>query len=239
MPIGRKTIMVMTVPTNTPLQQQIDEFIAEGASWLPTNLLQALLSPIGQLINSGAAGNALKEGAQAPDFILPDARGNAVTLSHLLTQGPVVMTFYRGQWCPYCHLQLRAYQEALPHMQARGATLVAISPQTQDHSRALAEKLELTFALLSDMGNQVARQFGLVFTIAEAVRAAHKQVYADLPKFNGTDSWDLPMAGTFLVDPSGTVRLAFVHPDFTRRLDPSVVIARLKELKGEREGSTE
>jgi peroxiredoxin len=230
--------MVMTIPTNTPLQQQIDEFIAEGASWLPADLLQELLSPIGQLINSGAAEQALKEGAQAPDFILPGARGSAVRLSHLLTQGPVVMTFYRGLWCPYCHLALRAYQQALPHMQARGASLVAISPQTPDHSRALAEKLELTFALLSDMGNQVARQFGLVFTLDEAVRDAYKQVCADLPRFNGTDSWDLPMAGTFLVDQSGTVRLAFVHADFTRRLDPSVIIARLNELQGEREGST-
>jgi len=229
---------VMTVPTNTPLQQQIDEFIAEGASWLPPGLLQDLLSPIGQLINSGAAENALKEGAQAPDFTLPDARGKAVRLSHLLEQGSVVMTFYRGQWCPYCHLALRAYQHALPHMQAKGATLVAISPQTPDHSRALAEKLKLTFALLSDMGNQVARQCGLVFTIDEAVRGAHKQVCADLPAFNGTESWELPMAGTFLIDQSGTVRLAFVHPDFTRRLDPSVVIARLNEPKGEREGSS-
>jgi len=148
------------------------------------------------------------------------------------------MTFYRGQWCPYCHLALRAYQQALPHMQARGASLVAISPQTPDHSRALAEKLELTFALLSDRGNQVARQFGLVFTIDEAVRQAHKQVCADLPAFNGDNSWELPMAGTFLLDQSRTVRLAFVHPDFTRRLDPSVIIAWLNELKGEREGST-
>src|SRR6266550_5712384 len=230
--------MATNIPTNTPLQQQIDEFIAEGASWLPTNLLQDLLRPIGQLMNSGAAENALKEGAQAPNFTLPNARGNAVTLSHLLTQGPVIMTFYRGQWCPYCHLQLRAYQQALLHMQARGASLVAISPQTPDHSRALAEKLELTFALLSDMGNQVARQFGIVFTIAEAVRGAHKQVCANLPALNGDNSWELPMAGTFLVDQSGTVRLAFVHPDFTRRLDPSVVIARLNELQGEKGGSS-
>jgi len=230
--------MATNIPTNIPLQQQIDEFIAEGASWLPAGLLQDLLSPIGQLINSGAAGRAFKEGEQAPDFTLPDSRGNVVTLSQLLTQGPVVMTFFRGQWCPYCHLQLRAYQEALSHIQARGASLVAISPQTPYHSRALAEKLELTFALLSDMGNQVARQFGLVFTIAEAVRGAHKQVCADLPAFNGTDSWDLPMAGTFLIDQSGTARMAFVDPDFTRRLDPSVIIARLNELQGEQEEST-
>ena len=225
--------MATNIPTNTPLQQQIDEFIAEGASWLPTNLLQDLLRPIGQLMNSGAAENALKEGAQASDFTLPNARGNAVTLSHLLTQGPVIMTFHRGQWCPYCHLTLRAYQQALPYMQARRASLVAISPQTPHHSRAMAEKLKLTFALLSDMGNQVARQFGLVFTLDEAVHGSYKQVGADLPMFNGQDSWDLPMAGTFLIDQRGTVRLAFVHPDFTRRLDPSVIIARLNELEGE------
>jgi len=230
--------MATNIPTNTPLQQQIDEFIAEGASWLPAGLLQDLLSPIRQLINSGAAEQALKEGTQAPDFTLLDARGTAVTLSQLLTQGPVVMTFYRGAWCPYCHLALRAYQQTLPHMQARGASLVAISPQTPDHSRALAEKLELTFALLSDRGNQVARQFGLVFTLDEAVRGAHKQVCADLPRFNGTESWELPMAGTFLVDQLGIVRLAFVHPDFTRRLDPSVIIARLNRLHDEREEST-
>ncbi len=109
---------------------------------------------------------------------------------------------------------------------------MAISPQTPHQGRALTEKLELTFVLLSDTGNQVARQFGLVFTLDEAVRGAYKQVGADLPACNGTDSWDLPMAGTFLVDQSGTLHLAFVDPDFTRRLDPSVAIARIKELKG-------
>src|SRR5262245_36355244 len=121
--------MATNIPINTPLQQQIDEFIAEGASWLPTDLLRDLLSPIGQLINSAAAEHALKDGAQAPDFTLPDPRGSAMSLSHLLEQGSVVMTFYRGAWCPYCHLALRAYQQALPLMQARGASLVAISPQ--------------------------------------------------------------------------------------------------------------
>jgi peroxiredoxin len=102
----------------------------------------------------------------------------------------------------------------------------------QEHSRALAKKLDLTFALLSDVGNQVARQFGLVFTIDEAVRAPHLKVGANLPQFNGDSSWELPMAGTFLVDQTGTIRLACVDPDFTRRLDPSILIARLKELRG-------
>src|SRR5258708_11005088 len=199
----RRTIMTTNIPSNTPLQQQIDEFIAEGASWLPTRLLWDLLRPIGQLITSGAAERSLRAGMQAPDFTLLDARGTAVKLSHLLEQGPVVMTFYRGAWCPYCHLTLRAYQKALPQLQAGGATLVAISPQTPHHSRALAEKQELTFALLSDTGNQVARPFGRVFTIDEAVRGAYKQVGADLPAFNGDTSLELPMAGNFFVDHTG------------------------------------
>src|SRR5205823_5635094 len=101
-----------------------------------------------------------------------------------------------------------------------------------------AEKLELTFALLSDADNRVARQFGLVFTIDEAIRRSHQRVGANLPAFNDNDSWELPMAGTFLIDQSGTVRLAFVDPDFTRRLDPLVIIARLNELKDEWEGPT-
>ena len=108
---------------------------------------------------------------------------------------------------------------------------MAISPQMPDHSKALAEKLELTFTLLSDVGNWVARAYGIVFTIDKALRTAHRRIGANLPAFNGDDSWELPMAGTFLVDRSGTVRLAFVDPDFTRRLDPSVIVARLKELK--------
>src|SRR5215472_6182213 len=194
--------MATSMPLNTPLQHQIDEFIAEGASWLPPDLLRDVLRPIGQLVTSGVAENALKEGARAPDFTLPDARGNAVRLSHLLRRGPVVMGFYRGQWCPYCHLALRAYQQALPQLEAEGATLVAISPQTPSHSKALA------------------------------VRTGHKRIGANLPAFNGDDSWELPMAGTFLVDRSGIVRLAFVDPDFTRRLDPSIILARLNELKG-------
>lgn len=217
--------------TNTPLQQQIDEFMAQSAGRVPADLLKDLASPIGQLIKSGAAAKALKEGAQVADFTLPDALGNSVTLSHLLKQGPVVITFYRGEWCPYCNLELHAYQQALPQIQALGASLVAISPQTPDHSLSTVEKKELTFTVLSDVGNRVARQFGLVFTIDESVRATYKQVGTDLTKFNGDDAWELPMPGTFLIDRSGIVRLAFVNPDFTRRLDPSTVIERLKEIE--------
>src|SRR5947209_16809989 len=229
---AKSTLLATDIPTNIPLQQQTAAFFAQAKSQIPADLLKDLLSPVEQLMASGAVEKALKEGAQAPDFTLPDALGNEVTLSHLLMQGPVVISFYRGAWCPYCNLELRAYQRVLPQLQGLGASLVAISPQTPDHSLSLVEKQKLTFAVLSDVSNHVARQFGLVFTIEEAVRAAHRRIGANLPAFNGDDSWELPMAGTFLVDQSGTIRLAFVDPDFSRRLDPLVVIALIKELKG-------
>jgi peroxiredoxin len=220
----------------TPLQQQIEAYNAQARSRLPADLgddlPRQLTSPVSHLIASGAAEHALKEGEQAPDFTLPDALGQPVTLSHLLQQGPVVLTFYRGAWCPYCNLELHAYQRALPQIQALGATLIAISPQTPDHSLSMVEKRALSFTVLSDVGNVVARRFGLAFTIDAAVRAAHRRVGADLPAFNGDESWELPMAGTYIVDQAGTVRLAFVDPDFMHRLDPSVIIARLNELPG-------
>lgn len=230
---ARSTLLATDIPTDVPLPQQTDAFFALAKSQLPADLLQDLLSPVEQLIAAGAVEQALKEGEQAPDFTLPDALGNAVTLSHLLGQGPVVISFYRGAWCPYCNLELRAYQRVLPELQELGASLVAISPQTPDHSLSLVEKQHLSFTVLSDAGNQVARAYGLVFTIEEAVRAAHARIGANLPSFNGDDSWELPMAGTFLVDQAGIIRLVSVDPDFSRRLDPSVVITQIRELKGQ------
>jgi peroxiredoxin len=225
-------VMSTSTTVSTPLQQQLDDMLAQARSQLPADLLKLLMSSIERLITSGAVEQALKERMQVPDFTLPDALGNSVTLSNLLKQGPVVITFYRGAWCPYCNLQLHAYQQILPQIQALGASLVAISPQTPDNSLMFTEKQALTFAVLSDVGNRVARQFGLVFTLDEAVRAVHRQMGADLPAYNGDDSWELPMPGTFLVDQTGAVRLAFVDPNYTRRLDPSIILTELKKLTG-------
>ena len=136
--------LLSAIPTDIPLQQQIDRFVALGANLVPEEVVKDGMSPIGQLIESGAAEKALKEDEQAPDFTLPDALGQPVTLSQLLTQGPVIIIFYRGEWCPYCNLELRAYQKALPQLQELGATLVAISPQTPDHSLSTMERHHLS-----------------------------------------------------------------------------------------------
>ena len=172
----------------------------------------------------------MRVGERAPDFTLPDVFGKLVTLSDRLKQGPVVLTFYRGAWCPYCDLQLRAYQKILPHIQETGTSLIAISPQLPDHSLSTVEKKELTFTVLSDVGNRIARAYGLVFTIGEDMRGIYSAIGSDLPTFNGDATWDLPMPGSFIIGQDKVIHLSFVDEDFTHRLEPAALLAGLRKL---------
>ena len=167
-------------------------------------------------------------GEAAPDFELPDARGSSVTLAGLRGERPVVLVFYRGAWCPYCNLQLRAFQAALADIHTAGASLAAISPQTPDNSLTLAEQAELAFPVLSDLGNDVARSYGLVFALGAADRELHAGVGIDLTAFNGDDSWELPAAAVFVVDTDGTIRYASVAGDYRWRIGPDEVLAALR-----------
>ena len=149
------------------LDQQLAEFKAEFLRTAPAGRVALYEAKIEELRESFALESAIGVGAIAPDFRLPDVKGNAVSLFDLLRRGPVVVAFYRGGWCPYCNIQLRAYQAALPEMTALGARLVAISPQLPERSLATAEADELTFDVLSDVGNGAARRFGLVYSVPE------------------------------------------------------------------------
>jgi peroxiredoxin len=175
--------------------------------------------------------HALQEGDRAPNFRLPNARGGSVELNALLEKGPVVLSFYRGQWCPYCNLELRAYQELLPQLRALGANLVAVSPQTPDSSASTAEKNELAFPVLSDVGLHVARAYGVAFDLPrELVGLYQSQWNNDLVKWNGEGGWSLPIPATYIVGQDGRIALAHVDPDYRDRLEPEAVLARLLTL---------
>lgn len=169
-------------------------------------------------------------GDSAPDFTLPEARGGEVSLAGLRADGPVVLTFYRGGWCPYCNIQLRAYQQALPRLASFGARLVAVSPQQPDGSLTTAERNELTFDVLSDVGNAVARRYGLVFSLAEELREAMRSVGKALPGINGDESWELPVPATFVVARDGRIALAHADVDYRNRLDSEDILAALAAL---------
>ncbi|MEI9986571.1 MAG: peroxiredoxin-like family protein [Aliidongia sp.] len=148
-----------------------------------------------ELIASGAARQALKIGDKAPAFTLKDPDGNDVSSTVLLAQGPLVVSFYRGVWCPYCNMELQALQAALPEFQRRGARLVAISPQTAPNSRKSVRQNALAFPILSDPENSVAGAFGLRFALPDYLVELYKALKNDLPNFNGDPSWTLPMPG--------------------------------------------
>jgi peroxiredoxin len=181
---------------------------------------------------AGTVNNALKAGQSAPLFTLPDTFGNEVSLEALLSKGPVVISFYRGEWCPFCNLELRALEEALPKIKELGATLIAISPEKPDHGIVATEKNKLTFPVLNDFSNKVARQFGIVFQIGQDLKQFSKNVFNnDIAFRNGEDSYELPVPATYVVDTTGIIRFAHVDVDYMLgRAEPETVVAALEAM---------
>jgi peroxiredoxin len=213
------------------LQQQLDAFKAEFVRTAPAGRPALYDAKIEELRASFALERAIGLDGQAPDFTLPDPRGHTVALGELLRSGPAVVTFYRGGWCPYCNIQLRAYQGILPEMTALGARLVAISPQLPDGSLSTAETNDLTFDVLSDVGNHVARRFGLVWSLPEELRAALRSNNKALPGINGDDSWELPVPATYVIARDGRAVLAAIEVDYRQRLEPDAILTALRTLR--------
>jgi peroxiredoxin len=214
------------------LQTQLDKIKAEFAKTGPPEMLRVFEEGIETLREAGVGREAPKVGDPAPLFALPDATGKSVNLRDLLKQGPVVLAWYRGGWCPYCNVTLQALQNELPEFGEFGATLVAISPETPDHTLTTAQKNILEFTVLSDVGNKVARRYGLVYTLPAPV-AEQFEGRIDLQEYNGDDQNELPLAATFVIDTDGVVRYTFVNVDYRRRAEPSDIIQALRSLTTE------
>jgi len=212
------------------LKKALDGFQAEFMAKAPPEVREALTRADLDLAAAGVVDAALKAGDSAPDFVLPEARGGVARLSSLLATGPVVLSFYRGGWCPYCRFELCALQEVLPEIQRRGASLAAISPQRPDESRATAEKNALAFPVLSDVGNVVATAFGLTFDLAREMRPIYARFGHALPDVNGDESWRLPVPATYVIDQDRSIALAFIDIDYRNRLEPADIIATLRSL---------
>ncbi|MDE2517039.1 MAG: AhpC/TSA family protein [Rhodospirillales bacterium] len=213
------------------LEQQLAAFKAEFARTAPSGRVALYEAKIEELRASFAMEAAIGVGAEAPDFTLPDAAGKALSLQRLLESGPVVVVFYRGGWCPYCNLQLRAYQAVLPEIAALGARLVAISPQLPDASLSTAEANQLRFDVLSDVGNAVARRFGLVYALPEELRAALRANNKALPEINGDSSWELPVPAVYVIARDRRVALAAIDVDYRNRLNPQAILTALQRLR--------
>lgn len=207
------------------LQQKLDAFKADFEAGkppyrVPPPVIQTMHRATSELIASGLAERALRAGDKAPHFELYDQDRNLLRLSDMLALGPLIVSFYRGVWCPYCNMELQALQEMLPQFRALGANLIAVSPQNAVNSRRSARNNGLTFAILSDPGNEVAAAFGLRFKLPDYLIDLYKQLQNNLPAFNEDDSWTLPMPARFVIGQDGVIRYAEVNPDYTQRPEP-------------------
>jgi peroxiredoxin len=183
-----------------------------------------------ELIETGLAQRARKAGDLAPQFTLRDPEGNSVSSRERLAKGPLVVSFYRGVWCPYCNLELQALQAALPDITDRGASLVVISPQTAPNSRKSQRENKLSFPILSDVRSEVAEAFGIRFALSDELIGLYKSFKNDLPAFNDDPSWVLPMPARYVIGADGVIAYAEVTPDYTQRPDPSELLPVLDRL---------
>src|SRR5271163_3724795 len=192
------------------LKQQLAEYRAGWYQRVPAERQAIMQRHIDSLRNGAIARTMLKVGDRAPAIVLPNAKGATVNVDTLLKNGPVIVTFYRGGWCPFCNFELKAYQELLPQIAAAGASLVAISPEKPDETVSTAEKNALTFHVLSDIGQKVGRAFGLVYEFTEELKSAYRGFNLDIPARNGTaDEWALPIAATYVIDRDGSIIYAY------------------------------
>jgi len=212
------------------LVTELDRFRKLRDTVVPADVTARMDKATEELTTSKLVDHVVGVGRVAPRFSLPNAVGEQVSLDHLLSKGPVVVSFYRGIWCPFCSLEQRSLQQHLPQIVALGASLVGISGQTPDNSLSMAQKHELTYEVLSDVGLAVARSYGLVFDLPEDLQLDYTKLGHPLPLFNGTDQWSLPLPGTFVIDSGGIIRFAYANPDYTYRADPANVLATLRTL---------
>lgn len=214
------------------LRNELEQFRQEFLAKFPKQKAAVMEQADIELAGRNVLKSALKAGDQAPEFSLPDATGRSVSLAETLRHGPVIVSFYRGGWCPYCNLELRAYQRILPEIRNLGGQLLAISPQSPDQSLSTQEKNALAFPVLSDVQNEAARSFGILFTLSDPLQKLYTELGHGLDMINASKEWVLPVPATYVIGSSGRIVLHHLDIDYRTRLEPTTALDALKRAQG-------
>ena len=210
------------------LKSQIDAYNVQKEAKLPGDVLALMAQTNEELIAQHIKDNALQVGAKVSNFSLNNHSAEQVELADLLNNGPVIISFYRGNWCPYCNLELKALNDYLPQFKTQSAQLVAISPQLPDETLSTTQKNDLEFDVLCDVSNKVAEQFGLLFTLDERIQALYTQFGIDFEHYYGDKSFKLPLPATYVINQEGVITYAFLSEDYTLRAEPIDVMTALE-----------
>jgi peroxiredoxin len=209
------------------LTQLLKEHADESAAKFPDAIKQIMRNAIDELSESQLRSKALKTGDQFPSFTLPNAKGVEVDSKTILEHGPLVIAFYRGGWCPYCNIELKALQSALPEFKTKGAQLLAISPESPDNSLSTVEKNRLKFEVLTDNNNHFAKSINLVYQLPQELVSLYKKFGIDLEDSQDNSSNELPISATYVIDTSGKIIYDFIEEDYKLRADPNEILSIL------------
>ncbi|MCU7851972.1 MAG: AhpC/TSA family protein [Candidatus Thiodiazotropha sp. (ex Monitilora ramsayi)] len=213
------------------LSDAIDAYNSEKIKQIPTETLEIMAQATSDLKASGIEDRALKAGSRMPEFELPNQYGELRRVSDYLKDSPVVLNIYRGGWCPYCNMEMKALHDALPMIEAAGARLVGMAPETADKAELTSLHHELQIDILSDKGNLVADRLGLVYELPEVLRPIYQGLGIDIPAYNGDISFILPVPATYIIRQDGIIAYAFINADYTQRMEPSEIILQVGLLE--------
>jgi len=211
-----------------PLREIFAERKEAIAKYVPSDVQAIHQRAIDALKADSFATMALAGVTTIPSFELPDHNGKRVSSSDLLRKGRLVLCFIRGRWCPFCVGQLEAMNYIAAQIANAGAQTIAISPQTEKQTFFMHDQHRLGFPILVDAGNELARQFGLVYKVPEEQQKLYRSTFINLPFINGDDSWELPIPATYIVDRDGSVLFASSNEDYTERPEPLDILSFLE-----------
>jgi len=201
---------------------------------IPKETVEELVQITDEMVKQSVDKNTLREGDQIPNFELTDTEGNIVKSSELLKKGPLVISFYRGGWCSFCSLELRFLQSIYPDVKGLGAQIMAISPQISEYSKSTKEDNNIEFYVLNDLDNKISKSFGLIFELIKNIANLYRLNFdLDLKAINGNEDYEFPIPATYVVNQEGRIHYAFIDADYMNRLEPEVLLNKLKELTGQ------
>ncbi|WP_010521925.1 peroxiredoxin-like family protein [Aquimarina agarivorans] len=212
------------------LTAKLQETKTAFSKQVPADVQVIMTNALDKLTEEGLPKTATQKGDTLKNGTLINIKKEKVDIFSFLDKGPLVISFYRGGWCPYCNIELNALQQALPEIKELGAQLIAITPETPDNSLTTAEKNNISFPVLSDINNTYAKELGLVFQMPKDLQEVYHQFGIDVSKHNENEDYELPLPATYVVDKSGKIVLSFLQEDYVERLDPNQVIKALKSL---------
>lgn len=228
-PVKRDPAFEEARALKAPLAEQLAHF-SKALSDRNSKVGAAYQTLVEKLERAGTGAEAPKEGDRLPPFLLPDLDGRLVSSQDLLVDGPLVISFNRGNWCPFCWLELAALGDIAEEVKAMGGRIVSITPETAAYNRELKDRLNLPFSFLTDLDNGYGLELGIAMPISDEIRALIEPRGFDLAAYQKNDAWYVPLPAIFIVDRQAIVRKMYVNPDYRQRFDPSPIPAILAEL---------